>query len=114
MTPSPPPSLPPAKALLPSEIPPLIPAPGYLIVDRLQAPTQTEGGLVMPTQAQIRPNKGWVLRVTPAPECPSDLMPGDLVWFAAYGPTPLEHSSGTYELMAVRDVLAREARPNEA
>jgi chaperonin GroES len=83
------------------------------VLVRLDDPEeQTDFGLVIPAQAQRRPEEGEVLAVGPGrwehgQRAPVDLSVGDRVLVSRYGGTEIELEGETFHLFQAHDVLAR-------
>lgn len=94
--------------------------PGYILVLPLPAKTKTDGGLEIPTAAQVVPNAGVILRTggelvkiegqDNLIKCPSGpLKPGLTVYYQGYaglGLTDEDDPGKTYLILAVEDVIA--------
>lgn len=61
----------------------IVPAGKYLLIERDEVETKTAGGLIIPSQAQQKPNQGIILGV--GASCTQNWKVGDLVIFNQFG-----------------------------
>jgi chaperonin GroES len=92
---------------------PLEPLYDRLIVQRVEAPTTTEGGLLVPEMAKEKAQEGFVLSVgagrlgPDGTQMPMSVKPGDRVFFGKYAGTEITISRVTYLILREDEVLGR-------
>ena len=83
-----------------------------LVVKRLEAEVTTAGGIVLPTSAQEKPQKGEILAVGPGKTLESgkraemDVKVGDIVYFGKYAGTEVTVDEQDVIIMKESDILA--------
>lgn len=83
-----------------------------LVVERLEEPTTTPSGIVIPDSAKEKPQKGKVLAAGSGKVdnngnlVPMTVKVGDTVMFTKYGPTELKHDGKELLFLNESDVLA--------
>ncbi|MEO8828586.1 co-chaperone GroES [Lapillicoccus sp.] len=83
-----------------------------IVVKSLEAERTTASGLVIPDNAQEKPQEGEVLAVGPGriddkgQRVPLDITVGDRVIYSKYGGTEIKHQGEEYLILSARDVLA--------
>jgi chaperonin GroES len=83
-----------------------------IIVQREDAPDKTPGGILLPTQAQEKPNRGKVIavgdgnRTKDGSRVPMDVECGDVVVFGAYAGNEVEIDGEKLLILSQQDVLA--------
>jgi len=83
-----------------------------LVVERLEEPTTTPSGIVIPDSAKEKPQKGKVLAAGSGKvdnngnRVPMTVKVGDTVMFTKYGPTELKHDGKELLFLNESDVLA--------
>lgn len=83
-----------------------------LVVERLEEPTTTPSGIVLPDSAKEKPQKGKVLAAGSGKVdnngnlVPMTVKVGDTVMFTKYGPTELKHDGKELLFLNESDVLA--------
>ena len=91
----------------------LTPVQDRIVVDPNAAESVTPGGLILPPNAQNKPEQGTVVAVGPgAPDVHGvfhevPLEPGDEIIYSKYGGTPVSHEGKDYLLLTWRDVLCK-------
>lgn len=88
----------------------LVPLGTRLVVKRLAAAEETEGGIIIPDQAQTDKPECMVLRV--GPEVKS-LSVGDVVLLDTYSPKNVEFDGHVYSIIEEDEVMLRLRRPDE-
>lgn len=88
-----------------------------LVVEAIEDPETTEGGVVLPEQAKEKPQRGKVLALGPEAGVPvgkgtddwlpNPLMVGDTILYSKYGGAEITVEAKDYIVLRVNDVLAR-------
>ena len=84
-----------------------------ILVEPLEAEEKTAGGIVLPDSAREKPQQGKVVAVGPGKMLDSGeraevcVKKGDVVLYAKYGGTEVEHDGKEYLIMKESDVLAK-------
>lgn len=78
-----------------------------VIVTATPPETQTAGGIIIPDGAAEQQNKGYIMAVGPKVGVNGGvpLKPGDLVAYAQYGGTEIEHEGVQYFIMREAEIL---------
>ena len=90
----------------------ITPLEDRILVQVLEAETQTASGLVIPDSAKERPQEAKVLAVgagrfdDQGNRIPVDVKEGDTVVFSRYGGTEIKYEGEGYLILSARDVLA--------
>lgn len=91
----------------------IIPLHDRLLVERLEAEEKTSGGIIIPDNAKEKPQKGKVVAVGNGAwdedgekRIPLDVKKGDIVLFAKWGGTEVNHEGKDYLIMKESDILA--------
>ncbi len=86
----------------------LIPLAGYVVVKRMEEPTERASGIVLAdTAAKEKPQKGEVIAVGEGKEGkPAQVRVGQTVLFKKYGPTEVDHDGEEMLLLEEEDILA--------
>lgn len=90
----------------------ITPLEDRILVQVLEAETQTASGLVIPDSAKERPQEAEVLAVgagrfdDQGNRIPVDVKEGDTVVFSRYGGTEIKYEGEDYLILSARDVLA--------
>ena len=90
----------------------ITPLEDRILVQVLEAETQTASGLVIPDSAKERPQEAKVLAVgagrfdDQGNRIPVDVKEGDTVVFSRYGGTEVKYQGEEYLILSARDVLA--------
>lgn len=86
----------------------LIPLAGYVVVKRLEEPTETASGIVLADTAQKeKPQKGQVMAVGAGKEGNTpQVQVGQTVLFKKYGPTEVDVDGEEMLLLEEEDILA--------
>ncbi|CCI84193.1 co-chaperone GroES [Corynebacterium otitidis] len=90
----------------------ITPLEDRILVQVLEAETQTASGLVIPDSAKERPQEAKVLAVgagrfdDQGNRIPVDVKEGDTVVFSRYGGTEIKYEGEDYLILSARDVLA--------
>ncbi len=74
-----------------------------IVVKRLEAPTVSSGGIIIPEAAKEKPKTGTVVAVASGIV---DLQVGDTVLFTAFAGTEVKHQNEVYLILNADDVLA--------
>ncbi len=84
-----------------------------ILVKRLEAEEKTKGGIIIPDNAQEKPQKGQVVAVGNGAwdedgekRIPLDVKKGDIVLFAKWGGTEVNHEGQDLLIMKESDILA--------
>ncbi len=84
-----------------------------ILVEPLEAEEKTAGGIVLPDSAKEKPQQGKVVAVGPGKRLDNGeraevcVKKGDVVLYAKYGGTEVEHDGKEYLIMKENDVLAK-------
>ncbi len=85
----------------------LQPLAGYVLVKRMEVPTQTSSGIILTESTKEKPQKGEVLAVGPGKEGKeAQVKAGQTVLFKKYGPTEVEVDGQELLLLEEEDILA--------
>jgi chaperonin GroES len=96
----------------------LRPLADRVVVEPLEAPNKTKGGLFLPDQAKDKPLIGHVLAVGPGRYTekgdlvPMELKPGDRVHYTVFAGIHIELDGREYLLVKESDVIAVELKEN--
>ena len=91
----------------------LRPLDDRIVVEPMEAEEVTAGGIVLPDTAKEKPQRGVVLAVGPGKLLDSGerakacVKKGDVVLYAKYGGTEIEHDGKDYLILKESDVLAK-------
>ena len=83
-----------------------------ILIQPLEATTQTASGLYIPDTAKEKPQEGKVVATGPGRiddkgnRVPLDVAEGDVVIFSKYGGTEVKYDGQEYLLLNARDILA--------
>ena len=83
-----------------------------VLVRRIDAPTTTAGGIIIPETAKEKPQEGEVVAVGPGRiddngnRVPLDIAVGDKVIYSKYGGTEVKYGGEDLLVLSARDVLA--------
>lgn len=83
-----------------------------ILIQPLEATTQTASGIYIPDTAKEKPQEGAVVAVGPGRvddkgnRIPVDVKPGDVVIYSKYGGTEVKYGGEEYLILSARDVLA--------
>jgi len=84
-----------------------------ILVKRLEAEEKTKGGIIIPDNAKEKPQKGKVVAVGNGAwdedgekRIPLDVKKGDIVLFAKWGGTEINHDGQDLLIMKESDILA--------
>lgn len=83
-----------------------------IVVQSLEAETQTASGLYIPDNAKEKPQEGAVVAVGPGrvddkgKRIPIDVAVGDVVIYSKYGGTEVKYGGEEYLILSARDILA--------
>lgn len=82
-----------------------------VLVRQLEADEKTASGIVLPSTAAEKPQKGEVIAVGPGriddgDRIPAEVQPGDIVLYAKYGPTEITEDGEELLLIDEKDILA--------
>lgn len=82
-----------------------------IVVKTNEAETTTASGLVIPQNAQEKPQEGVVVEVGPGRfdsgvRVPMDIAVGDVVLYSKYGGTEIRHEGDALMILSFRDILA--------
>lgn len=91
----------------------LVPLNDKVIVEQVQAPSKTPGGILIPEGSKEAPAKGKVLSVGKGKydngnRVKVDVAPGELVWYGRYSGSKIEHDGKVYLVLSEADILAVE------
>jgi len=92
----------------------LVPAPGYLLIEPLDAETKTTSGIYLPDTAGEKPQKGKVLAVggdeitESGAKRSAPVKPGDIVFYKKWGGSEVKIDNTEYLFAKFEDVLAVE------
>ena len=84
-----------------------------VLVQPLEAEAKTAGGILLPDSAKEKPQQGKVVAVGPGKLLDSGerakacVKKGDVVLYAKYGGTEIEHDGKEYLILKESDVLAK-------
>ncbi len=98
----------------------LMPWPGHILVRQHKTGETTEGGVILPTNAQKNLNQGTVLAVgeplkdNPYPPGLLDALPGRVVFWLGYMGTGITVNNEEIFILEFRDILASHSIPEEA
>ena len=87
-----------------------------IVVERLEALTQTAGGIFLPDSAQEKPQEAKVLAVGPGRTlengsvAPLDVKKGDVVLFSKYGGTEVTVDGKELLILKESDILAKSGK----
>ena len=87
-----------------------------IVVERLEAMTQTSGGIFLPDSAQEKPQEGKVLAVGPGrllengTNAPLDVKKGDIIIFGKYAGTEIKVEGKDLLVMKESDILAKTSK----
>lgn len=85
----------------------LKPLAGYVVVKRLEEPSQTATGIYLTESAKEKPQKGEVMAVGVGKEGKTaQVLVGQIVLFKKYGPTEVDMDGQEMLLLEEEDVLA--------
>lgn len=90
----------------------LRPLGNHVWLEPLTPPTETESGIILPPNAQEKPQQGTVLgvgaglRLETGERRPPEVQPGDRVLYPRFGGTEIKHDGTTYLLIRESDLLA--------
>ena len=85
----------------------LQPLAGYVLVKRMEVPTQTTSGIILTDATKEKPQKGEVLSVGAGKEGKDpQVKAGQTVLFKKYGPTEVEVDGQELLLLEEDDILA--------
>lgn len=82
---------------------PLVPLQGYVLVKRLEVPSETSSGIILTDAAKEKPQKGEVLAVGRGVD---QVEAGQIILFKKYGPVEVEHNGEEFLLLEAEDMLA--------
>ncbi|MFT7183788.1 MAG: chaperonin GroES [Oceanicoccus sp.] len=82
------------------------PLAGYVVVKRIEEPSQTASGILLTESAKDKPQRGEVLAVGAAKEGVPQVAVGQIVLFKKYGPTELEVDGETVLLLEEDEIYA--------
>jgi chaperonin GroES len=83
-----------------------------ILIQPLEATTQTASGIYIPDTAKEKPQEGKVIATGPGRiddkgnRVPLDVAEGDVVIFSKYGGTEVKYDGQEYLLLNARDILA--------
>ncbi|MDO5676089.1 MAG: co-chaperone GroES [Propionibacteriaceae bacterium] len=83
-----------------------------ILIQPLEATTQTASGIYIPDTAKEKPQEGKVIATGPGRiddngnRVPLDVAEGDVVIFSKYGGTEVKYDGNEYLLLNARDILA--------
>ena len=83
-----------------------------ILIQPLEATTQTASGIYIPDTAKEKPQEGKVVATGPGRiddkgnRVPLDVAEGDVVIFSQYGGTEVKYDGQEYLLLNARDILA--------
>ena len=83
-----------------------------ILIQPLEATTQTASGIYIPDTAKEKPQEGKVVATGPGRiddkgnRVPLDVAEGDVVIFSKYGGTEVKYDGQEYLLLNARDILA--------
>ena len=83
-----------------------------ILIQPLEATTQTASGIYIPDTAKEKPQEGKVIATGPGRiddkgnRIPVDVAEGDVVIFSKYGGTEVKYGGAEYLILSARDVLA--------
>ncbi len=94
----------------------LKPAPGYLLIEPVEAVKKTASGIVLPESHDEKPSKGKVLAVGPKTECDckdkgvyeAPCKQGDIVVYKKWGGNEYKVEDKEYLFVEFKDILAIE------
>ncbi len=87
-----------------------------IVVERMEAITQTAGGIFLPGSAQEKPQEAKVLAVGPGRTlengtvAPLDVKEGDVVLFSKYGGTEITVDGKELLILKESDILAKSGK----
>ena len=90
----------------------IIPLYDRILVERLEVEEKTSGGIIIPDNAKEKPTKGKVAKVGTGArdekgnKIALDVKEGDIVLFAKWGGTEINHDGKDYLIMKEGDILA--------
>lgn len=83
------------------------PLAGYVVVKRIEEPSQTASGIILTEAAKEKPQRGHVIAVgAPKEGESSQVAVGQTVLFKKYGPTELDVDGQTVLLIEEADIFA--------
>ena len=91
----------------------LKPLDDRVVVEVLDAEVKTAGGILLPDNAQQKPQQGKVISTGPGKllesgaRAPMSVKVGDTVMFAKYGGSDVEVNGTEYKIMRESDLLAK-------
>ena len=83
-----------------------------ILIQPLEATTQTASGIYIPDTAKEKPQEGKVIATGPGRiddkgnRVPLDVAEGDVVIFSKYGGTELKYGNDEFLVLGARDILA--------
>ena len=85
----------------------IMPLADRVIIQQAEAETTTASGIIIPDNAQEKPQKGTVVAVGKGTkENPITVKVGDQVLYGKYAGTELQHEGSDYLIMKESDILA--------
>jgi len=85
----------------------LVPLAGYVVVKRLEEPSQRASGIILTESAKEKPQRGEVMAVGAGKEGKeAQVKTGQIVLFKKYGPTEVEVEGQELLLLEEDDILA--------
>ncbi|MDR0481624.1 MAG: co-chaperone GroES [Cellulomonadaceae bacterium] len=91
---------------------PIKPLEDRIVIQVIEAETQTASGLFIPDTAKEKPQEGKVLAVGDGrfddngKRIPLDVKVGDTVIYSKYGGTEVKYAGEEYIILSARDILA--------
>ncbi len=76
-----------------------------VLIERVEEPTTTASGIIIPDNAKEKPLKGVVVSVSKKISSDSVINTGDIVVFGKYSGTELSLDGKEYLVMEVKDIL---------
>ena len=85
----------------------IIPLADRVIIQQAEAETTTASGIIIPDNAQEKPQKGTVIAVGKGTkENPMTVKTGDNILYGKYAGTELKYNNSDYMIMKESDILA--------
>lgn len=90
----------------------LQPMPGYVLVEPVEAPSQTDSGIYLPDSHEEKPQQGEVLAVGPTwvtesgAKIESPVSKGDSVVYKKWGGNEVKIGDKEYQFLKFEDILA--------
>ena len=85
----------------------ITPLADRVIIQQAEAETTTASGIIIPDNAQEKPQKGTVIAVGKGTkENPMTVKAGDNILYGKYAGTELKHNGSDYMIMKESDILA--------